>query len=95
MAGALNMKFNPYPVLLTTAALMFAIVAFALTGTTATLVKAGAVSVDRDFVSFAAKTRSSLEGGVLVADEPPGADVAHHPDSRLAVDDTVTKGAKE
>ena len=47
MAGALSMKFNPYPVLLTTAALMFATVVFAQTGHSAALVKAGAVSVDR------------------------------------------------
>ena len=42
MAGALSMKFNPYPVLLTTAALMFATVVFAQTGHSAALVKAGA-----------------------------------------------------
>ena len=89
------MKFNPYPVLLTTAALMFATVLFAQSRHGAALVKAGAVSVDRDFSGFAAKTWSSLKGGVLVADGPSGSDVAHHPDSRLAAVDTLTKGAKE
>jgi hypothetical protein len=62
------MKLNPYPVLLTTAALMVATVVLAQT----------------DVSSFAARAWSSLHSRVLVADEPPGSDVAKHPDTRLA-----------
>ena len=52
------MKFNPYAVLLTTGALMLATVLFAQMGSSVTLLKAGAVSVDRDVSGFAAKTSS-------------------------------------
>lgn len=52
------MKFNPYAVLLTTGALMLATVLFAQMGSSVTLLKAGAVSVDRDVSGFAAKTLS-------------------------------------
>ena len=73
------MKFNPYAVLLTTGALMLATVIFTQAGPTASLVKAGG---------------SSLQDDVLVADEPPGADVAHHPDTRVAaVDGVIAAGS--
>jgi hypothetical protein len=52
------MKFNPYAVLLTTGALMLATVLFAQMGSSVALLKAGAVSVDRDVSGFAAKTLS-------------------------------------
>jgi hypothetical protein len=63
------MKFNPYAVLLTTGALMLATVIFTQAGPTVSLVKVGG---------------ASSHARVLVADEPPGADVAHHPDTRVA-----------
>ena len=53
------MKFNPYAVLLTTGALMLATVLFAQSGSSVALLKAGAVSVDRDVSSFAARTLSA------------------------------------
>lgn len=40
------MKFNPYPVLLTTGALMLAIVVFAQAGPTVSVLKAKIVAVD-------------------------------------------------
>jgi hypothetical protein len=55
------MKINPYAVLLTTGALMFATVVFAQTRTSVALLKAGATSVDKDVSSFAARTLSTLE----------------------------------
>ncbi len=63
------MKFNPYPVLLTTGALMLATVIFTRVGP------------------------PDSPGRMLVADEPPGADVAHHPDTRVAsVDGAIAAG---
>ena len=53
------MKFNPYAALLTTGVLMLAVV-FAQTRSSVALLKAGAVSVDRDVSSFAARTLSTL-----------------------------------
>jgi hypothetical protein len=55
------MKFNPYAVLLTTGALMLATVLFAQMGSSVALLKAGAMSVDRDVSSFAAKRLSPRE----------------------------------
>jgi hypothetical protein len=78
------MKLNPYPVLVTIGVLMLATVVLAQTGTGASLVKAGVVSLNRDVSSFAVRTWSSLQSRVLVADEPPESDVARHPESRLA-----------
>jgi len=52
------MKLNPYAVLLTTGALMLATVLFAQMGSSVALLKAGAMSVDRDVSGFAAKTLS-------------------------------------
>jgi hypothetical protein len=66
------MKFNPYAMLVTTGALMLATVLFAQTGRSVALVKAGAVSVDRDVSKFAAQTLSSLQSSErrdLVADD--------------------------
>lgn len=63
------MKFYPYRLLLTTAALMLATVVFAQTGSSIALLKAGAASVDRDVSSLAAKTFASLESRALVARE--------------------------
>ena len=54
------MKFNPYAALLTTGVLMLAVV-FAQTRSSVALLKAGAVSVDRDVSSFAARTLSSRD----------------------------------
>jgi hypothetical protein len=78
------MKLNPYPVLVTTGVLMLATVVLAQTGTSASLMKAGIVSLNRAVASFAVRTWSSLQSRVLVADEPPESDVARHPESRLA-----------
>jgi hypothetical protein len=61
------MKFNPYAVLLTTGALMLATVVFAQLGTSMSLLKAGAESVDADVSSFAAKTVSALGGSTATA----------------------------
>jgi hypothetical protein len=55
------MKFNPYAMLVTTGALMLATVLIAQTGPSVALVKAGAVSVDRDVSKLAAQTVSSLQ----------------------------------
>ena len=75
------MKINPYAVLLTTCALMLATVIFTQAGPTASLVKVRA---------------ASSQGRVLVADEPPGADVAHHPDTRVAsVDGAIAAGSDD
>jgi hypothetical protein len=75
------MKFNPYAVLLTTGALMLATVIFTQAGPTVSLVKVGG---------------ASSQGRVLVADEPPGADVAHHPDTRVAsVDRAIAAGSDD
>ena len=63
------MKFNPYPVLLTTGALMLATVVLAQTGSGVALLKAGAASVNKDVSSFAVKTIPSLGGHTLVARE--------------------------
>jgi hypothetical protein len=68
------MKFNPYAVLLTTGALMLATVLFAQIGSSVALLKAGAVSLDRDVSGFAAKRlspRGSSERRTLVVDENP------------------------
>jgi len=54
------MKFNPYPVFLTTGALMFATVVLAQTGSGVALLKAGAASVNQDVSTFAVKTIASL-----------------------------------
>jgi hypothetical protein len=54
------MKFNPYAALLTTGVLMLAVV-FVQTRSSVALLKAGAVSVDRDVSSFAARTLSSRD----------------------------------
>jgi hypothetical protein len=88
------MKFNPYPVLLTTGALMLATVILAQAGPTASLVKARAVSMDGDF-SSSAKAGSSLQDRVLVADEPPEPDVAHHPRTRVASVDGPTAAGSD
>jgi hypothetical protein len=61
------MKFNPYAVLLTTGALMLATVLFAQLGTSMSLLKAGAESVDADVSSLAAKTASALGGSTATA----------------------------
>ena len=53
------MKFNPYAALLTTGVLMLATVLFAQTRSSVALLKAGAVSVDKDVSSFAAGLLSS------------------------------------
>ncbi|MFL6600380.1 MAG: hypothetical protein ACJ8R9_03545 [Steroidobacteraceae bacterium] len=53
------MKFNPYAALLTTGLLMLATVVLAQTRSSVALVKAGAVSVDKDVSSFAARWVSS------------------------------------
>jgi hypothetical protein len=53
------MKFNPYAALLTTGVLMLATVVFAQTRSSVALLKAGAVSVDKDVSSFAAGLLSS------------------------------------
>jgi hypothetical protein len=66
------MKFNPYVALLTTGVLMLATVVFAQTRSSVALLKAGAVSVDRDVSSFAAKTllsRDSLQSDAVGADD--------------------------
>lgn len=63
------MKFNPYPVLLTTGALMFATVVLSQTGSGVALLKAGAASVNQDVSSFAAKAIPSLGNLPLVARE--------------------------
>lgn len=52
------MKLNPYPVLLTTGALMFATVMFAQTGASVGLLQAGAASLDRDVSGPASKALS-------------------------------------
>ena len=54
------MKFNPYAALLMTGTLMMVTVVFAQVGTSASLLKAGAVSVDRDFSRFAARTVTAI-----------------------------------
>jgi hypothetical protein len=87
------MKLNPYLLLLTTGVLMFVTVLLAQTGTSGSLVKAGVVSLNRDVSSFAVRTWSSFDGRLLVADDPSAADVARHPDTRLAsVDRTPAEG---
>jgi hypothetical protein len=53
------MKFNPYAALLTTGVLMLATVVFAQTRSSVALLKAGAVSVDKDVSSFAATLLST------------------------------------
>lgn len=83
------MKLNPYLLLLTTGLLMFVTVLLAQTGTSGSLVKAGVVSLNRDVSSFAVRTWSSLQGRVLVSEDPPEADVARHPDTRLAAADAA------
>jgi hypothetical protein len=64
------MKFNPYAALLTTGVLMLAVV-FAQTRSSVALLKAGAVSVDRDVSSFAARTlsRDSSQRRALAAND--------------------------
>ena len=65
------MKFNPYAALLTTGVLMLAVV-FAQTRSSVALLKAGAVSVDRDVSSFAARTllsRNSVPRHALAVDD--------------------------
>jgi hypothetical protein len=64
-------KFNAYTALLTTGVLMLATVLFAQTRSSVALLKAGAVSVDRDVSSFAATLLSSdsSQKQTLVADE--------------------------
>ena len=67
------MKFNPYAVLLTTGALMLATVLFAQRGSSVALLRAGAVSVDRDVSGFAAKTlspRGSSQRRTVVDENP-------------------------
>jgi len=64
------MKFNPYAVLLTTGALMLATVVFAQMGSSVALLKAGAVSVDRDVSGFAARTLSSQRPSRVVDETP-------------------------
>jgi hypothetical protein len=62
------MKFNPYAALLMTSALMLITVVVFQTGSSASLVRAGAASLDKDVSRFAAKTWTSLEKRTLVAD---------------------------
>ena len=88
------MKLNPYLVLLTTGVLMFVTVLVAQTGANGSLVKAGVVSLNRDVSSFAVRTWSSLQGHVLVADDPSAADVARHPDTRLAAEPDSKQSAE-
>ena len=64
------MKLNPYPVLLTIGALMFATVFFAQTGANAALLRAGVAAVDKDVSKFAAKTVGSLQRRRSPVDEP-------------------------
>jgi hypothetical protein len=63
------MKFNPYAALLMTGALMVITVALFQTGSSAALLRAGAVSVDKDVSSFASKTWTSLEARAPVAQQ--------------------------
>jgi hypothetical protein len=86
------MKLNPYLLLLTTGILMFVTVLLAQTGASGSLVKTGVVSLNRDVSSFAVRTWSSMHGRVLVMDDPPGADVARHPDTRLASVESAADG---
>lgn len=62
------MKFNPYAALLMTGALMITTVIFAQAGDSAALLKAGAVSVDRDVSIFAARTVTTLHERPTVTD---------------------------
>ena len=62
------MKFNPYAALLMTSASMLVTVVLFQTGSSATLLRAGVASVDRDVSSFVAKTWTSLERRTLTAD---------------------------
>ena len=61
------MKFNPYPVLLTTGALMLGTVLLAQTGSSVALLKAGAASVNKDVSSFAVGTFAPVSDRPLVA----------------------------
>ena len=63
------MKFNPYPVLLTTGALMFGTVLLAQSGSSVALLKAGAASVNKDVSSFAVRTFAPVNDRPLVARE--------------------------
>jgi hypothetical protein len=63
------MQFNPYPVLLATGALMFGTVVFVQAGPRAVVVTPNGVSD---------KSASKI------ADDVPDADVARHPDMRVA-----------
>jgi hypothetical protein len=64
------MKFNPYAALVTTGVLMLATVVFAQTRGSVALLKAGAVSVDKDVSGFAARLLSSEPRAV--ADDDSG-----------------------
>jgi hypothetical protein len=61
------MKFNPYAALLLTGASMLITVVLFQTGSSTALLKAGAVSMDRDVSSFAVKTWTAFEGRTLIA----------------------------
>lgn len=61
------MKFNPYAALLITGGLMVMTVVIAQIGSNLELLKAGAVSVDRDVSSLAAKALTSVEDGARQA----------------------------
>jgi hypothetical protein len=67
------MKFNPYAVLLTTGALMFATVVLAQAGPVVSLIK-----------ESASRQGVASRAAVLVADDAPDPDVARHPDTRVA-----------
>lgn len=82
------MKFNPYPVLITTGALMWGTIMFAQTGSSVALLKAGAASVDRDVSSFAAKALSTLGNRPSADDERRVRDVRV---ASLVEKDTLTR----
>ena len=63
------MKFNPYPVLLTTGVLMFAIVLAVQTRTSVGLIRTGAVSVNRDILRLANNAVASIQGAKVAADD--------------------------
>jgi hypothetical protein len=84
------MKFSPYAALLMTGALMLLTVVMFQTGSSASLLRAGVVSVDNDVSSFAAKTWTSLEGRTLVADQ--SAQSRQHPTRVASIDRQLREG---
>jgi cell division protein FtsN len=82
------MKFNPYTALLTTGALMLATVIFAQLGSSMTLLKTGAQSVDADVSSFAARTASALRKSPGVRNNTVTADQGRVSAERMPTSDT-------